>query len=185
MGRSFVILHGWQANTPEHWQTWLAARLLEAGAPVCYPVLPDPDHPRLEPWLDALEILLPPEQETTVVCHSLACLLWLHHLARGGRAARALLVAPPSDALDEPELQSFFPAPEAPLAPGSRLVCSDGDEYCPEGAAVRYAGLGIPIDLIAGGGHLNDTAGYGPWPSVEAWCLGQASAVTSSRIAPG
>ncbi len=180
-----MILHGWQANTEEHWQTWLAERLEAAGAPVCYPVLPDPDHPRLEPWLEALETLLPEDRETTVVCHSLGCLLWLHHLARGGRQARALLVAPPSDALAEPELRSFFPAPEARLAPGSRLVCSSDDEFCPEGAAARYGGLGLPTDVIQGGGHLNATAGLGPWPEVEAWCLGQSSAVTSARIAPG
>jgi predicted alpha/beta hydrolase family esterase len=184
MGRHFVILHGWQANTPEHWQTWLAERLEAAGAPVCYPVLPDPDHPRLEPWLDALETLLPAERETTVVCHSLACLLWLHHLTRDGRQARALLVAPPSDRLDEPELQSFFPAPRAPLAEGSRLVYAPDDPYCPGGAAARYD-WGVPVEVIEGGGHLNADSGYGPWPEVEAWCLGQASAVTSSRTAPG
>ncbi len=125
MTRSFVILHGWQANTEDHWQTWLADRLRERGAPVCYPVLPDPDHPRLEPWLEALETLLPPDEQPVVVCHSLACLLWLHHLARGGRTAPALLVAPPSDGLDEPELQSFFPAPQVRLAEGSRVSTSD------------------------------------------------------------
>jgi|SRR5215218_7026524 len=184
MGRHFVILHGWQGNAPDHWQTWLAERLQATGAPVCYPVLPDPDHPRLEPWIEALETLLPPDREATVVCHSLACLLWLHHLARGGRQARALLVAPPSDGLDQPELQEFFPAPAAELAAGSRLVCAADDPYCPGGAAARYD-WGVPVDEIPGGGHLNADAGLGPWPEVEAWCLGQASAVTSSRMAPG
>ena len=184
MGRYFVILHGWQANAPDHWQTWLAERLQATGAPVCYPVLPDPDRPQLEPWLDVLETLLPAERDTTVVCHSLACLLWLHHLERGGRQARALLVAPPSDRLDLPELASFFPAPRAELAEGSRLVCAADDPYCPGGAAAHYD-WEVPVDEIAGGGHLNTDAGLGPWPQVEAWCLGQASAVTSSRIAPG
>ena len=66
MGRYFVILHGWMANGPDHWQTWLAERLQATGAPVCYPVLPDPDRPQLEPWLDVLETLLPAERDTTV-----------------------------------------------------------------------------------------------------------------------
>ena len=185
MGRHFVILHGWMANTPDHWQTWLAERLETAGAPVCYPVLPDPDRPRLEPWLEALETLMWEDRDTTVVCHSLACLLWLHHLERGGRSARALLVAPPSDGLDEPELQSFFPAPRAELAAETRLVCAPDDPYCPGGAASHYAHWGVPVDEIGGGAHFNPEAGFGAWPEVEAWCLGQTSAVTSSRIAPG
>jgi predicted alpha/beta hydrolase family esterase len=173
-----LVLHGWQGNTAEHWQTWLAGRL-EA---VEYPELPDPDHPRLDAWLGAIADLRP----QAVVCHSLGCLLWLHHVARGGAQARALLVAPPSADIGEPELASFFPVPDLRLPPGSRLVCSDDDPYCPGGAAARYGPLlGVPVDVLPGQGHLNATAGYGPWPEVEAWCRGQDSAITSSRIAPG
>jgi predicted alpha/beta hydrolase family esterase len=49
----------------------------------------------------------------------------------------------------------------------ARLVCSDDDPYCPEGAASLYPGL--PTDLLAGAGHINPDAGYGPWPAAEAW----------------
>lgn len=187
MTRSFLILHGWQGNPEDHWQSILAHRLTARGEIVAYPELPDADHPRLPAWLWALgDALAALEGEPTVVAHSLGCLLWLHHLGRGGRQARALLVAPPSDTLPEPELASFFPAPAVHPEQSSRLVCADDDPYCPGGAAGRYgASLGLPVDLIAGGGHLNPEAGYGPWPEVEAWCLGQASAVTSSRTAPG
>jgi predicted alpha/beta hydrolase family esterase len=174
-----LILHGYLGNSPEHWQTWLAGRLEGAR----YPELPDPEHPRLDAWLEALDALRP-KDEHLVVCHSLSCLLWLHHLARGGRPARALLVAPPC-AVVGPEIASFFPAPtDVAHAPGSRLVCSDDDPFCPEGNGARYA-HGLPVDLLTGQGHLNATAGYGPWPEVEAWCRGQDSAITSSRIAPG
>ena len=68
-------------------------------------------------------------------------------------------------------------------ADGSRLVCSDNDPYCPGGA--RRSRSGSRVDVLPGQGHLNPTAGYGPWPEVEAWCGGQDSAITSSRIAPG
>jgi predicted alpha/beta hydrolase family esterase len=186
--RSYLIVHGWQGNTAEHWQTWLAERLRAAGETVAYPELPDPDEPQLPAWLAALEAELDGlPGEPVVLCHSLGCLLWLHHAARGPAEGRALLVAPPSAMAGIPELASFFPAPAAPvLAPGSRLVCADDDPYNPPGAAAEYGGLGIPVDAIAGGGHLNADAGYGPWPEVEAWCLGQGeSAVTSSRMARG
>ena len=61
----------------------------------------------------------------------------------------------------------------------TRLVCADDDPYCPGGAAAVYGEpLGLPVDLIPGGGHLNTDAGYGPWPGVEAWVRGAASTVT-------
>ena len=31
--------------------------------------------------------------------------------------------------------------------------------------------LELDYEVIAGGGHLNTDAGYGPWPDVEAWAL--------------
>ena len=187
-GRSFLILHGWLGNGPGHWQAWLADRLSAAGETVAYPALPDPDRPSPRAWLAALEAELERLPGTPVaLCHSLACLLWLHHAARVPAPGPALLVAPPSPTTGIAELDPFFPVPAAPaLAPGSRLVCADDDPYCPEGAAHVYGGLGVPLDLVPGGGHLNSDTGFGPWPEVEAWCLGQgASAVTSSRIAPG
>jgi predicted alpha/beta hydrolase family esterase len=176
-----LILHGYLGNSPEHWQTWLAGRL---GDRARYPALPDPEHPRLDAWLAALDVLRP-AGEHLVVAHSLSCLLWLHHLHRGGRPARALLVSPPCSAV-APEIAGFFPAPSVDRhAPGSRLVCSDDDPFCADRSAPARYGAGLEVDVLPGQGHLNATAGYGPWPEVEAWCAGQDSAITSSRIAPG
>ena len=187
MGRpSFLILHGYQGSGPGHWQTWLAGRLRAADAQVTYPDLPDPDQPQLRSWMNALAGELDALGEPPVVlCHSLGCILWLHHLHRGGRPARALLVAPPCGAV-VPDIADFFPVPEVrEHAPGSRMVCSDDDPFCPDrGAPGRY-GAGLAVDVLPGQGHLNATAGYGPWPEAEAWCAGQDSAITSSRIAPG
>ena len=91
-----------------------------------------------------------------------------------------LLVAPPSRAGVPEELAGFFPVPRVELLGNARLVCSDNDPYCPEGAVTLY-GDGV---VLPGEGHINPDAGYGPWPSVEAWARGE-SAVISSRIAPG
>jgi uncharacterized protein len=173
MGRpSFLILHGYQGSGPGHWQTWLAGRLRAADAQVVYPDLPDPDQPQLRSWLDALAGELDALGEPPVVlCHSLACLLWLHHAASGGApASRVLMVAPPSPRIELEALQSFLPPPlDAEAVRNARLVCSDNDPYCPEGANLAYAALRLPTDLIPGRGHLNPDAGLGPWPEVEAW----------------
>jgi uncharacterized protein len=183
--RSFLILHGWQGSGPGHWQTWLAQRLHGNGQHVAYPDLPDADDPRLDTWLASLEgemRALP--GEPIVLCHSLSCLLWLHHVERGGtQAERLLLVAPPGE---QPELVEFFPPPFPELTGEARMVCSDDDPYCPDGAAHLYGRrLGIPIDLLRGAGHINADSGYGAWPEVEAWCLGQRASVAGSGAKKG
>jgi uncharacterized protein len=173
--RSFLILHGLGASGPGHWQTWLAARLRADNERVAYPDLPDADMPSPHAWRGALEgeLAALPAGEVIVICHSLSCLLWLHHVAEGGaQADRLLLVAPPSESADVPEIQGFFPVPLPALSGGSRLVCADDDPYCPEGADTLYGEpLGIPVDVLEGGGHVNPESGYGPWPAVEAWCV--------------
>jgi predicted alpha/beta hydrolase family esterase len=175
-----VLIHGWQGNEAEHWQTWLAAQLVTAGREVRYPSLPHPDNPRVDAWLSALSQTLDglPDDGFDVLCHSLGVLLWLHHV-RGGngpRPARVALVAPPSPHTTVPELVPFLPVPfEADVvrhaSDGTVLVCADNDPYCPEGAAAAYGRpLKMPTTVIPGAGHLNLAAGLGPWPAVLDWC---------------
>ncbi|MHA5047864.1 RBBP9/YdeN family alpha/beta hydrolase [Streptomyces sp. SD15] len=179
---SFLILHGWQNHRPQgHWQHWLADELTARGHAVTYPQLPDPDHPRLDIWLDRLRAHLDaPQPERVVVCHSLAVPLWLHAVARGtARADRVLLVTPPSEQViaGYEDIAGFgrpgATAAQLRAAAGvTRLVATDDDPYCPAGAAKEYGvPLGLDTDIVPGGAHLDLDAGYGSWPSVLAWCL--------------
>jgi predicted alpha/beta hydrolase family esterase len=92
-----------------------------------------------------------------------------------------LLVSPPCQ--DPGGLADWFPAPidaeaVAAAATATRLFCSDDDPFCPAGATAAYATpLRLPVDLVAGGGHLNADAGFGPWPAVEAWAYGAKNGV--------
>ena len=113
-----------------------------------------------------------------VLCHSLACLLWLRHARRDGErvAERVLLVAPPcSD--DVPAVVRFrvdgvTAEHVRSAASATRMLCSDADPYCPAGAATLFGEpLELDYEVIPGGGHLNVDAGFGPWPDVEAWAL--------------
>jgi serine hydrolase len=182
--RSFLLLHGWQNYRPTgHWQHWLATQLTGLGCQVDYPQLPDPDHPDPRRWLAELHtrIAALPGQERTVICHSLACLLWLHAVARNTMPVlvdRVLLVAPPSPAVVQrhAEIAAFTPPPvttaQLSAAKYTRIVSSDNDPYCPEGAAASYGEpLSLPVDTLNGGAHLDLDAGYGPWPSLLDWCL--------------
>lgn len=179
-----LILHGWQGSQGPHWQRWLAPQLRAAGCDVRLPELPDALTPSLGAWRAALDeelaALASRDGERLVVCHSLGCILWLHHAAAptpgAPRVDRVLLNAPPGPL---GELPSFFPVPldrdgVAAAAGATRLVCSDDDPYCPGGAATAYADpLGLPCDVLPGQGHLNVDAGYGPWPAMLDWCLGR------------
>lgn len=166
-----LILHGLDGSGPDHWQRWLEQQLREAGHEVVFPDLPNPTNPKRSEWLATLEPLR--ESADTVVCHSLACCLFLHHRAGGGpEARRALLVAPPCRD-DVPEIADFLPAPTtAGLVPEAELWAGDDDPYCPAGAGSVYAvPLGIPYDISEGTGHLNPDVGLGPWPRVLEWVL--------------
>ena len=179
-----LLLHGFEGSGPEHWQTWLARRLAEQRHDVRYPELPDPCAPSLEAWLAVLEVeLATVGSSLTVLGHSCGASLWLHHLARGGRPAeRTVLVAPPGPHWSVPEVHGFMPIPLPPVADGI-LVAGDDDPYCSAEEAQAYATtIGVPLALIPGGGHLHTAAGYGPWPVLERWCVGQGAAIDLAAL---
>jgi predicted alpha/beta hydrolase family esterase len=187
----FLILHGLSGSPEPHWQWWLSRQLEAQGKAVSFPAFPDQDHPSREGWVaflsDHLDALGPLD---TVVCHSLAVPTLLHTLAvRPGRVARRiLLVAPPGwEALGQiqDEVRNFAPVPLDPgrlagAAEETRLVFCRADPFCVEGADRLYARpLGIPADqLDPAHAHLNTASGFGPWPQVLQWCLGERSSIT-------
>jgi predicted alpha/beta hydrolase family esterase len=189
--RGVLLLHGWQNRRPVgHWQRWLTEQLAARGHVVHYPQLPQPDDPDLDTWLATVREQLAALRgvqvtERVLICHSLACALWLHLVAESSGpdpgpdpiVDRVLLVAPPSPKVvgDNREIAAFVPpsttsAALAAAAPGgTRMVGAADDPYCPEGAEAAYGALGVDIDVLPGGGHLDLEAGYGDWPSVLAW----------------
>lgn len=178
----FVILHGWQnRRPPEHWQHWLHDELVGRGAEVAYPPLPDTDTPDLDTWLAILdEHVTGGERPVTLLAHSLASSLWLTRLARGGSPGNvtrlALAAVPSPDMLSSTVVASFIEHPRRidPL-PGveTRIFEGEGDDYSPNGVRGDYTvDPGIPVERIAGGGHLIPDTGFGPWPRILEWTLG-------------
>jgi hypothetical protein len=118
------------------------------------------------------------EPQPVIVCHSLACLIWLRIAASSDRrrAERVLLVAPPCTEDVEPVGRALIHHANAAdverAAEATLLVCSDDDPYCPPGAVAIFAEpLAIESRTIVGAGHINPDAGYGSWPDCEKWAL--------------
>lgn len=194
---TFLILHGWGGNKPEHWQEHLARGLKEAGADVRYPTMPDPKAPNPDAWMEALHealVGIPNDATLTVLAHSLGAINWMRHAAMasgmaerpGPQADRVLLVAPPYVIREIPPLDAppgaadFFPPPldKAGIAMIGRetiLVASDTDDYATYDQSAAYAeGLGVPLHKLPGGGHISPYYGYGEWPWVLEWALRRA-----------
>jgi serine hydrolase len=169
METGFLILHGIENHRPPgHWQFLLAAELVGHGQLVRYPALPEPNAPDLAQWLSVLaaELEALGDRRRVVVCHSLACLLWL------------LLVSPPASecvpaAGASFRVQSFdVDAVRSSVRDEIAIVCSDADPYNPEGAQQLYADpLGVTATIVEGAGHITPDTGFGPWPYPAEWCL--------------
>ena len=180
--RSYLIVHGLGGSGRGHWQAWLYERLKAAGEKVYFPSFPEPDTPKLTPWLSILkEEVKKLEGERFVICHSLGTILWLHYaqLSDCIQVEHLLLVAPPGPKAIETYsvLQDFGPIPMergslTKSAEQIRLVSSPKDEYCEENAAVCFGQhLSIVVDQLPDHAkHININSGYGSWPDVENWC---------------
>ncbi|MBO1737668.1 alpha/beta hydrolase [Leifsonia sp. TF02-11] len=187
--RAFLILHGWDNfRPPGHWQHELASALRRRGERVVYPQLPDAADPDVEAWraaaAAALDEAAADGARVTVIAHSLGAALWLgarpDDSEAGAVVDRVLLVSPPSPGFlrGNPEVAAFAELPVSRPAAQTRIVASDADPCCPEGAWTLFAEpLGIPLTTIPGGGHLTIAAGYGEWPSVLDWCLDPTAAI--------
>lgn len=131
--------------------------------------------------------------ELVVVAHSLGTLLWLLHAAdvAVGRtpppavlADRVALVAPPKlpDELGDSGWSMPVAAETDPssVANSTRFAVSRNDRYWPNGGSIPalVEPLGLPLDDLGDAGHVEPADGYGPWPSMLAWCLGEAEAIT-------
>jgi len=190
-GRTFLILHGWGGNKPEHWQEHLKAALTAAGESVHAPAMPNPRTPSLVAWILRLDEELRSLAQTgpvTVLAHSLGAITWLHYVTavQSQIAESVLLVAPPyvmpgippTDA--PPGVEAFFPPPMdgdavRRAAAETVIVASDNDDYATFEQSKAYSDrLGVPIHLVAGAGHISPYWGYGEWPWVLDWCVGKA-----------
>lgn len=170
-----LILHGWHGSDAPHWQSWLAQELAVENCIVAFPQLSDKMAPKKEVWMHEVQQLLDELHPDVVVCHSLANVLWFHLCHQSNhRVKKLLLCAPPRDLSDCPEVETFFPVslPSDLHADEVLMLITNNDPYLSleEGVALSDM-LGVDMEIIHNGGHLNVDSGYGEWPFAKEWVL--------------
>ncbi|KKI16791.1 hypothetical protein XM48_14060 [Leucobacter sp. Ag1] len=178
------MLHGYTATPDDHWFPWLAERLEAAGFEVSVPELPESVRPDAAAWHAAADAAIGEIRDgDAVIGHSLGSLVALRVLAE--RARRAGTGVAPAARLGSLVLVSGFAGPIAPVpeldafaeagvdlsaVPGFvrsiAAVRSDDDTIVPPADTDSLAAaLGVPVEVVPGGGHFLGRDGWTKLPA--------------------
>lgn len=180
-----TILHGFTASPADHWFPWLAERLEAAGFEVSVPELPDAQDPDADAWrAAAAEAIGDIRDGDAVIGHSLGALAAARVLAERARRTGGGAVDP-ADRLGSLVLVSGFAGPVEPIPELDRFAAagvdlagvpamvrsiavlrSDDDAIVPPADTdVLAAALGVPVEVVPGGGHFLGREGWTKLPA--------------------
>ncbi|ABB43425.1 Protein of unknown function DUF1234 [Sulfurimonas denitrificans DSM 1251] len=167
--RRVLILHGWGGSDFPHWQSWLSSEIAKDYGCVSFLKFSDMDFPKKDVWLEELELEMQRFHPDTVLCHSLANILWFHlcNKQKMQEVEKLFLVAPPSLSCKIEELESFFPCevPKKLYAKKTLLITSTDDPYLRQDEAQELQiALHVDMKVLQNAGHINTNSGYGEWP---------------------
>src|SRR3990167_6854811 len=76
-----IIVHGWDGFPENHWFPWLKKKLEEINFQVIIPAMPDPETPKIEPWVSQLKKAVGKvDQDTFLIGHSIGCQTIMRYL---------------------------------------------------------------------------------------------------------
>ena len=170
-----LILHGIFGKAGENWSQRLYDELKKQGCEVTMPTLPNPDHPDRTQWLKAIQQYAGNDtSDLIIVAHSLGVASALDFIEQSETPIKALIsVSGFSDDYGA-ELNSYFMKEKTIdfIKVNQRLkhaavLYGDNDPYVPQSSLWALAiALRVAPTVIQGGGHLNEAAGYGPFPQL-------------------
>ena len=173
MKKKAFIIHGWDGYPEEGWFPWIKIKLQELKYEVHVPLMPHPDEPKIEPWVETLTNLAgTPDHGTIFIGHSIGCqtiLRYLEALPDKPKASGVILVAPwlhlsEKALMDENTNTIAAPWIDRPIdftrvrERASKFVCifSDDDDWVPLSEADIFKEmLGAKIIIERGKGHFS------------------------------
>jgi len=167
-----LILHGWGGSDYPHWQAILASEIAKNYGTVSFPLIHHPHFPHLNRWRKEILSHLDRFKPDTLICHSLANILWLHLCSEGiaPHLKRLYMVSMPSINTKHDMLKSFFPVP-LPASLNADIIkfaISDNDPWVSVDEIKEIANrYNASIHIEPNGGHLNIESGFGKWDWIE------------------
>lgn len=174
------IFHGTGGNPQENWFPWLERELKKLGIEVFVPRFPTPEGQSLENWIKAFEPYQKFVNETSVfVGHSIGPAMILRLLELRNKPIGGGILVSAFDGIIGIEyfdnLNKTFVVPSFNWEKIKRncrkfvMLSGDNDPYVPLKFPRRIAKkLGVLLQLVKKGGHLNATAGFTKFPEVLA-----------------
>lgn len=166
---NIFIFHGVGGHPQENWFPWLKMELEKSGHNVIVPQFPTPEGQTLENWLKVLnEYEDELNSDAILVGHSLGVPFALNVIERFPVRAAFLVAGFTGAAGNEFDDGMVTFAQRDFDWPRIKNNCShfvifhaDNDPYVPLAKAEELAeNLGVEVNLVPSGGHLNRTAGY-------------------------
>jgi len=169
---SILILHGWGGSDAPHWQAELASSIAKNYGTVSFPLLDNCHFPSRNRWLIQVKQILEDFKPDTVVCHSLANILWLWLCQEEQVISikKLYMVSPPSLNTNIETIKTFFPSPLPSTlhAQEIEIIVSDNDPYITIEEAQSIARhYDAPLSILNHAGHINAESGYGKWEWME------------------
>ncbi|MBI5449188.1 serine hydrolase family protein [Candidatus Gottesmanbacteria bacterium] len=169
-----LILHAWYNNPTSHWYPWLKDELEKKKYTVCVPELPtmNTDLPDMKKQLRSIENLHIIDPDTTLIGHSLGCLLALRVAEKIAYKKMILVAGWDFDDGTTPGHKLFWPNKIDHAAIKTHVkkiycISSDNDPYTPatqvEDMSKRLKGVFI---LIKGAGHFVEKDGITCFPEL-------------------
>ena len=173
-----LIIHGAYGNPNENWIPWLKTELEKFGYEVAIPTFPTPENQSLENWLDVVSPHLEKlDSESVLAGHSIGAVFLLSVLEKLNEPVKATVFASGflhdlgNDDFDTVN-RSFYEKDFdwQKVRQNTRKVFvfhGDNDPYVPLKEAESLAEkLGVKVQTIKNGGHLNESAGFVEFPTM-------------------
>lgn len=176
MKQRIFLVHGWGGSPRNDWFPWVKVSLMKKGYEVIIPEMPETEHPKINPWVNNLSIVVGDPLTTDIfIGHSIGCqtiLRYFEKLNNNQRVESAVLIAPwwflvldeNEDQADaDPWLNSFINF-ENVKSKAKKYICvfSDNDPFVPLAKNIKFFKQNLNPEIITKEkcGHFTESDGF-------------------------